>query len=99
MSEDESTIPEVAVRAAVLSTIKSLRADGMGYVVAEQTAEMVIDVTDFDMTAAMRAALKAAAPHMLAAAWDEGEEAGGLNRGLEEYPHLEQAANPYRTAK
>jgi hypothetical protein len=42
-------------------------------------------------------AVEAAAPHMLAEAWDEGEEAGVLNHAAEEYPELEQITNPHRS--
>jgi len=49
-----------------------------------------------------RAALEAAAPHMLAEAWDEGSVAGWVESGL---PHSWNAenklrnSNPYRTAQ
>lgn len=59
-------IPEAAVEAAVRSLVQSLRGDGMGYVSAEYVTDMVIDVREFDMHAAARGALEAAAPHMLA---------------------------------
>lgn len=41
--------------------------------------------------------LTAAAPYMLAEAWDQGELAGSAKKVLEdEYPQLGLTANPYR---
>lgn len=46
---------------------------------------------------ALQAALEAAAPHMLATAWDQGELAGSAKKVLEgEYPQLGLTTNPYR---
>jgi hypothetical protein len=41
--------------------------------------------------------LEAAAPHMLAAAWDEGEQAGAMNHAAEEYPEVKDITNPHRS--
>lgn len=43
-----------------------------------------------------RAALEAAAPLLMAQAWDEGEEAGYANAKAEDWPTFPQHSNPYR---
>jgi len=42
-----------------------------------------------------RIALEAAAPHLMAEAWDEGELAGYTNAGAEQWGY-DQKFNPYR---
>jgi len=57
-------IPEQAVVAATESVIASLRALELGWVDTDMPDGVTIDVRDFDLTAAISAALKAAAPYM-----------------------------------
>lgn len=45
----------------------------------------------------MLRSLEAAAPHMLADAWDEGEQSGAMNHAAEEYPEAKDITNPYRS--
>lgn len=58
-------IPEEAVGAATKSVIASLRSMELGWVDPDTPDGVTIDVRDFDLTAAMNAALEAAAPYML----------------------------------
>ena len=51
-----------------------------------QTLEYATDIA--------RWAIEAAAPHLMAEAWDEGEHAGYLNRGAEAFGL--RRPNPYR---
>jgi hypothetical protein len=56
------------------------------------------DASDDDRAEAMSKArryLNVAAPHLIAEAWDEGEHAGYLNRGAEEFGL--RRPNPYRS--
>ena len=46
---------------------------------------------------ALMNALEAAAPHLMAQAWEEGEHAGYMNRSAEERHGLEPHTNPYRS--
>ena len=43
-----------------------------------------------------RAQVEAITPHLMAQAWDEGEQAGYENKAAEEWGH-ELARNPYRS--
>ena len=45
------------------------------------------------------AALEAAAPMLMAQAWDEGELGGYENAKFEEWPPIEPNKNPYRKEK
>lgn len=45
--------------------------------------------------ALLAGAISAAAPYLMASAWDEGEQAGYENKAGEEWGH-EKARNPYR---
>ncbi|MDT0171060.1 hypothetical protein [Pseudarthrobacter sp. BRE9] len=58
-------IPAEAVEAATNSVIASLCAMDLGWVDADAPDGVTIDVREFDLTAAIRAALEAAAPYML----------------------------------
>lgn len=44
---------------------------------------------------AIRAALEAAVPYMLASAWEEGESAGWVNSAADMDPSLPAETNPY----
>ena len=43
-----------------------------------------------------RAALSAAAPQLMAMAWDEGEQAGYENAKAEDWPSVTPNTNPYK---
>lgn len=61
----ELGISDEAVEAAAKELIDRLKANELGYVDAEDPTEATVDVREFDLSAAIRAALEAAAPHML----------------------------------
>lgn len=61
---------------------------------AAQSAMMIRDGERFDVIA--RAALEAAAPHMMEAAWDEGEAAGQDNADSNRGYNIQHKYNPYK---
>lgn len=83
-------IPEEAVEAVVKAVAERLAENEHGWVDADDLADMVIDVRDFDMRAAISSAIEAAAPYIAAEAWEQGRDAAERNRG-------EIITNPYRS--
>lgn len=77
-------IPEEAVDAAVDALVASRLGDHKG-------------INGEEFVEAARAALEAAAPHMLAEAWEEGEVAGQDNRDSNRGYNIEHKYNPYRS--
>lgn len=81
------TIPAEAVEAATDALVASKLGDHPG-------------INGEEFVEAAMAALEAAAPYMLAGAWEQGHLAGSAGKLLEdEYPHLELTTNPYRPAE
>jgi hypothetical protein len=60
----------------------------------EAALKVVGEVTDAGF---VRQVLEAAAPHMLAAAWDEGEADGLDNAASNRGFNIEHKSNPYRS--
>lgn len=86
MSESKE-IPEAAVEAAEVA-------------VKEAMHEYGPDGHDDGFQEITRAALKAAAPHMMAQAWEEGASSAldALNSQIKREPYA-KLVNPYRTTK
>lgn len=80
-------ISKEAIEAAAEAAINE--ADTMG----------VTDVSDSGIAVIARVALEAAAPMLMAQAWDEGELAGYENAKVEEWPLVAPNENPYRPSK
>jgi len=72
-------IPDEAVEAAAAEVVRIFDGDFSG------EASMVM----------ARRILEAAAPHLMASAWDEGELAGFTNAGADQWGY-DQKFNPYR---
>ena len=89
-------IPEAAVEAAAKAHFENGWGDSVHWEDAEAEARS-------EALGDMRAALEAAAPHMIQAAkaeaWDEGERAGYINRGSDEDLTADHVENPYSTTK
>jgi hypothetical protein len=90
MSENQ-VIPDEAVEAALVGLIAAFES---GYIDADDTSDVLIDIAGFDLASAVRAALEAAAPHILAEA-----KADAYEEGFEVAGDLSPAFNPYRTTK
>lgn len=94
------SISDEAVEAAVQSVIDALQSDETGWVLADAPNEVTIDVNAFDLASALRLALEAAAPYILAQGWD------GVATYIRNDAEIDQriyvmkrikAANPYRS--
>jgi len=98
-------ISDEAVEAATQRLIESMSQERdleSPYVDAEDPGEAVLDGV-FDLPAIVRTVLEAAAPHLMAQAWDEGVRVGESGWCLLETPCGECAncttpgpSNPYR---
>lgn len=93
MSKSKVTIPDEAVEAAARAMVGASK----NWSLEEWDAPFIPERYKDRYRTQARAALEAAAPHLMGQAWDEGEGAGGLNHAAEECPELEQIKNPYRT--
>jgi hypothetical protein len=85
-------ISDEAVEAAARALVEALKGDNTGYVDASFPNDTTIDISGFDLPAAVRTILEAAAPFLMAQAWEEGRQAE------EDTPPLHRSApNPYRS--